>query len=59
MDLSVPMEVIKGKIYLIRGQKVLLESDLADLYEIETKNLNKTVKRIIADSRRVHVSTDE
>lgn len=59
MDLSVPMEVIKGKIYLIPGQKVLLESDLADLYEIETKNLNKTVKRIIADSRRVHVSTDE
>ncbi|MRR58045.1 MAG: ORF6N domain-containing protein [Deltaproteobacteria bacterium] len=45
MDVSVPMEVIKGKIYLIRGQKVLLDSDLADLYGIETKNLNKAVKR--------------
>ncbi len=45
MDVSVPMEVIKGKIYMIRGQKVLLDSDLADLYGIETKNLNKAVKR--------------
>lgn len=45
MDVSVPMEVIKGKIYLIRGQKVLLDSDLAELYGIETKNLNKAVKR--------------
>ena len=45
MDVAVPMEVIKGKIHLIRGQKVLLDSDLAQLYGIETKNLNKAVKR--------------
>ncbi|MEA5115776.1 MAG: ORF6N domain-containing protein [Geobacteraceae bacterium] len=45
MNVSVPMEVIKGKIYLIRGQKVLLDSDLAVLYGIETKNLNRVVKR--------------
>ena len=32
-------------IYEIRGQRVMLDSDLAGLYEIETKNLNKAVKR--------------
>ena len=32
-------------IYEIRGQKVMLDSDLAALYEVETKNLNKAVKR--------------
>jgi hypothetical protein len=47
MGVSVPMEAIKRKIYLIRGQKVLLVSVLADLYGIETKNLNRTVKRIL------------
>lgn len=38
---------VKNLIYEIRGQKVMLDSDLADLYEIETKNLNKAVKRNI------------
>ncbi len=31
MDATIPMEVVKGKIYLIRGQNVLLDSDLAVL----------------------------
>ena len=43
--LMVPDEVVMSKIYLIRGQKVMLDSDLAALYGIETKNLNKAVKR--------------
>jgi hypothetical protein len=30
--MTVPIELVKGKIYLIRGQKVLLDSDLAVLY---------------------------
>lgn len=47
MDVTVPMEVVKGKIYLIRGQKVLLDSDLAELYGVTTANLNKAVKRNI------------
>ena len=38
---------IKNLIYEIRGQKVMLDSDLAELYEVETKNLNKAVKRNI------------
>jgi len=38
---------IKDLIYLIRGQKVMLDSDLAGLYEVETKALNQAVKRNI------------
>jgi len=41
----IPVERIASSIYLIRGEKVMLDSDLADLYHIETKNLNKAVKR--------------
>ena len=41
----VPIEVIERKIYLVRGQKVMLDSDLAELYSVETFNLNKAVKR--------------
>jgi hypothetical protein len=36
---------IKNMIYEIRGQKVMLDGDLAQLYQVETKNLNRTVKR--------------
>ena len=38
---------IKNMIYIIRGQKVMIDSDLAMLYGVETKNLNKAVKRNI------------
>lgn len=40
-------EVIENKIYLVRGRKVMLDSDLANLYGVETKNLNLQVKRNI------------
>lgn len=62
MDVAVPMEIIKGKIYLIRGQKVLLDSDLANMYGIETKNLNKAVKRNISrfpDDFMFQLNTEE
>lgn len=36
---------IKSLIYTVRGQQVMLDSDLATLYQVETKNLNKAVKR--------------
>ena len=36
---------IAAKIYYIRGQKVMLDSDLAELYDVETKVLNQAVKR--------------
>ena len=38
-------EAIINKIYLIRGQKVMLDSDLAGLYAVETKMFNQAVKR--------------
>lgn len=37
--------IIENKIHEIRGQKVMLDFDLAEMYEVETKNLNKAVKR--------------
>jgi len=40
-------EKIIRKIYVIRGQKVMLDFDLADLYEVETRRLNEQVKRNI------------
>lgn len=40
-----PTERIESKILLIRGQKVMLDRDLAELYGVETKNLNRQVKR--------------
>jgi len=41
----IPDESIINKIYFIRGQKVMLDSDLAELYQVETKRLKEQVKR--------------
>ena len=41
----IPIEKIETAIYLIRGEKVMLDRDLALLYEVETKLLNRAVKR--------------
>jgi hypothetical protein len=41
----VPEEIIMSKIYLIRGQKVMLDFDLAELYGVETKQLKRAVRR--------------
>lgn len=41
----IPADRIERSIHLIRGQKVMLDSDLAELYGVETKNLNKAVGR--------------
>ena len=38
---------IRNLIYTVRGKQVMLDSDLANLYQVETKNLNKAVKRNI------------
>ena len=43
--LPVPIELIERRIYLIRGQKVMLDSDLADLYQVPTRVLNQSVRR--------------
>jgi hypothetical protein len=41
------LQVIQNCIYEIRGQKVMLDSDLADIYQVETKNLKRAVKHNI------------
>jgi len=41
----IPVERIEKAIYLIRGEKVMLDRDLAELYCVETKMLNRAVKR--------------
>lgn len=41
----IPMERIEKKILLIRGKKVLLDRDLAELYGVETKVFNQAIKR--------------
>ena len=41
----VPMEKIQESIYLIRGHRVMLDSDLAILYGVSTKRLNEQVRR--------------
>ena len=41
------LQLIQSKIYEIRGQKVMLDFDLAEMYEVETRVLNQAVKRSI------------
>ncbi|HLC83773.1 MAG TPA: ORF6N domain-containing protein [Bacteroidia bacterium] len=45
---KVPDEIIMNQIYYIRGQKVMLDSDLAELYQVETKYLKRHVNRNIS-----------
>lgn len=42
-----PHEIIENKILMIRGRKVMLDRDLAKLYDVSTKRLNEQVKRNI------------
>ena len=44
------MAKIKGMIYEIRGHKVMLDSDLAGLYEVEPRALNQAVRLILCFS---------
>lgn len=43
--MQIDLETIKDMIYIIRGQRVMLDSDLANLYQVETKRLNEQVRR--------------
>ena len=46
-ELMIPDELVMNKIYVIRGKKVMLDEDLAELYQVETKRLNEQVRRNI------------
>jgi hypothetical protein len=45
MEALIPVEVIEQRILLIRGRKVMLDADPADIYGTTTKRLNDQVKR--------------
>lgn len=47
MKALIPVEMIERKILLIRGEKVLLDTDLAELYGVEVKQLKRQVRRNI------------
>jgi hypothetical protein len=42
---TIPIETIERKIYLIRGHEVMLDRDLAALYQVSTRVFNQAVKR--------------
>jgi hypothetical protein len=44
-NFTVPDEIILNQIYFIKGQKVMLDFDLAKLYQVETKQLKRQVRR--------------
>jgi phage regulator Rha-like protein len=46
-EIAVPDELIMSKIYVIRGKKVMVDRDLAELYGVETKYLKRAVRRSI------------
>ena len=45
---AVSAEIISERIFIVRGQKVILDSDLAELYEVPTKRFNEAVRRNLA-----------
>src|SRR3989338_6178121 len=47
MEIVIQQEVIERKIYIIRGHKIMLSTDLAELYEVEPRVLVQAVKRNI------------
>ena len=45
MSVDVPVQFIEHRIYLIRGHKVMIDVDLAELYGVPTRELNQRVQR--------------
>ncbi|MCK5342892.1 MAG: ORF6N domain-containing protein [Candidatus Heimdallarchaeota archaeon] len=45
MDALVPTEYIEQRIFYLRGAKLMIDRDLSELYDVETKYLNRQVKR--------------
>ncbi len=46
-------EKILNKIYFIRGEKVMIDRDLAEMYGVETRTLNQSIKRNISASQKI------
>lgn len=61
-DINISSEKIQGLIYIVRGKQVILDSDLARLYQVETKVFNQAVKRNIKrfpESFRFQITEEE
>jgi hypothetical protein len=57
--IEIPQEHIENKIIIIRGKKVMLDRNLAELYGVTTGNLNKAVKpKFCMRPRQDHYSQD-
>ncbi|WP_276374886.1 ORF6N domain-containing protein [Chryseolinea sp. H1M3-3] len=46
-EVAIPDEIVISKIFIVRGRKVMIDTDLAELYGVTTKRLNEQVKRNI------------
>lgn len=58
--MDITLTLIQSKIYEVRGQKVMLDFDLAEMYQVETRILNQSVKRNQSRfPRRLYVSTNK
>jgi len=44
---EIPQTLVTSKIYIVRNKKIMLDRDLAELYEVETRVLNQSVNRNI------------
>jgi ORF6N domain len=54
-DLAV-IDEIGDKIYIVRGQRIMLDSDLAEVYGVTTKRLNEQVRRNVSRSQKISFS---
>ena len=52
----VPMELIQSKIMVIRGERIMVDRDLAELYGVSTKALNQAVTRNRSGSHLISCS---
>ena len=46
-SIAIPEALVTSKIYVVRNKKIMLDRDLAELYEVETKVFNQAVRRNI------------
>ena len=56
-EIIIPSECIERSILLIRGERVMVDADLASLYGVETKVLNRAVKRNLLRSQMISCSS--
>jgi hypothetical protein len=55
-NLPIPLESVERRIFVIRSQKVMIDTDLAKLYQVATKRLNEQVRRNQAAFQRISCS---